>query len=81
MLAAASETNKQILMKGMRTFSQDKNLHYKSGYLDGVRCYAGYYNRGDELFAYAIMANGVSGSSSAMSRRMRAFISQVLSEQ
>lgn len=77
-LAAASDTNKQILMKGMRTSSQDTALHYKSGYLDGVRCYAGYYDRGDELFAYAIMANGVSGSSSAMSRKMRAFISGVM---
>ncbi len=77
-LSAASNSNKQILMKGMRTSKQDVNLHYKSGYLDGVRCYAGFYDDDGELFAFAIMANGVSGSSRALATRMQTFMSECL---
>jgi len=73
-LAQASPKNQQILASGMKLMDNQLSLRYKSGYLDGVRCYAGYLERDGNIWTYAIMANGIQGSSRAMANSMLSFI-------
>ena len=74
MLAQASPKNQQILEAGMKLMDNKHSLRYKSGYLDGVRCYAGYLEHDGNIWTYAIMANGIQGSSRAMANSMLSFI-------
>lgn len=74
LLAQASPKNQQILKAGMKLMDQEHSLLYKSGYLDGVRCYAGFLEHNGETWTYAIMVNGILGSSRAMANSMLSFI-------
>ncbi len=69
-------------LKNMFKSSTTKGRVYaKSGLINGVRCYIGYLDMpGDEVYGFAVLAQGFSCSSREMSRKFERLIEAVLQQ-